>query len=192
MNSDVIVEEIREESIFFSLSGEWDELLRRSGSDFLFLTHDWLACWWRHFGRPGWTRGKMELFVLLARRSGKVCAAAPLVIEKVTAWKVPLRLVRFLGYGVSDYSDFLVGKGSEAGLQAIADHIAARSPAWDLLFLEEFHSSSGNLDLFKQCLLKNGFETRTAPASRCHFVRIQGGWESHYRQHFSSDTRRRH
>jgi hypothetical protein len=44
VNSDVIVEEIREESIFFSLSGEWDELLRRSGSDFLFLTHDWLAC----------------------------------------------------------------------------------------------------------------------------------------------------
>lgn len=191
MNRRVVVEEIREESAFVSLRGEWDDLLRGSEGDFLFLTHDWLACWWRHFGREGSGRGTMDLYVLLARESGRLCAAAPLVIETLTAWKVPVRLVRFLGHGVSDYSEFLAEKGSGAGVEAILGHLAARAGLWDVLLLEELRPSPGNDDLIRRCLERRDLRTQTAPGSTCPFVRIRGDWNDHYSQRFSSDTRRR-
>ena len=42
----------QDETGFDALSEEWNDLLRRSDTNTIFLTHEWQRAWW-HFFSPG-------------------------------------------------------------------------------------------------------------------------------------------
>lgn len=188
------VEEITGEEAFLALRDEWNALLARSGSNILFLTHEWLACWWRHFGRPLHARGRADLFVLVARRNGKLRAAAPMIITGYRYFGIPLRLVGFLGQGISDYSDFIVGDGEdrEEIFSAFADRLSARSGRWDALDLRNVYGESGNVQVFADSLSRAGWTSRLDPLSLCRFLRVSGSWDSYYHGCFNRKERKNH
>jgi CelD/BcsL family acetyltransferase involved in cellulose biosynthesis len=73
---------------FESLAGVWDGILHTAGrEDTIYLTHEWLSTWWRHFGEG------RELQVLLFERQGRVVGAVPLMVTEHRLGVLKVRLV---------------------------------------------------------------------------------------------------
>jgi len=68
------VEVITNFSEFLALEGIWNDLLKHSDNDTVFLTHEWFRCWWLGYGD-----GK-QLFILLVKNKGEVIGIAPLIL----------------------------------------------------------------------------------------------------------------
>ncbi len=72
--TDTKIRIISESNEFESLSEVWDSLLRKSGDNNpIYLTHEWLLTWWKHFGE-----GK-KLNVLLIEKEGQPIGIVPLM-----------------------------------------------------------------------------------------------------------------
>lgn len=186
------VEEVRSEMALRALEGEWNDLLARSENNVLFLTHTWVTCWWRHFGRPRSLLGRAELFVLTVRKHGRLCGVAPLMVEVERFLGLSARIVRFLGHGVSDYADFLLAEDRDAPLQAIVQHLTTHSAAWDVIDLRDFYGASPNLPVLQTLLGAAGFVWRAECDHACPFLPIEGPWETFYQSRFNRHHRKDH
>ena len=58
---------------FWALRPEWNDLLRRSCYDTLFLTWEWQCTWWQHLGE-----GNLLLLGFRAEGDGRLVGIAPL------------------------------------------------------------------------------------------------------------------
>ncbi|MBI4789505.1 MAG: GNAT family N-acetyltransferase [Chloroflexi bacterium] len=152
------VEWFTDEGVFDRLKPEWNDLLRRSVSDTLFLTWEWQTTWWRNLGRgalriitvrddAGRLVGLLPLFADPPPDSGPSDTAAPNTLSLIG------------GLDVSDYLDALVARGFEPSVYAAILNALARPdfPAWDHL---------------QMCALPSGSPTHTqfrAMAERCGY-----------------------
>ncbi len=118
MNTNAQVEVVRDAAGFEALRGEWNDLLASSRSDCLFLTWEWLNCWWRHLGQD------RRLHIVTVREGKRLIAIAPLALRlREPRRLVPYRALEFLGSGTagSDYLDVIVRAGcEETAVEAIA------------------------------------------------------------------------
>jgi CelD/BcsL family acetyltransferase involved in cellulose biosynthesis len=84
-----IISEFKE---FESLSEVWDSLLRNSGDNNpIYLTHEWLSTWWKHFGE-----GK-QLNVLLIEKEGQPMSIVPLMRTEYRIGLIKIRALETLG-----------------------------------------------------------------------------------------------
>lgn len=135
--SRVSAEVIEDFEVLEALEPEWWNLWTRCPVALPFQTPAWLIPWWRHFS-PG------SLFVLVARKGGRMIGLAPGYIEDG-----PLgRRILPLGISVSDHLDILVdpqcAEPAMAGLVAAA---SSRSADWDIWELEELPPGAAALRL---------------------------------------------
>jgi CelD/BcsL family acetyltransferase involved in cellulose biosynthesis len=103
------------------LRPEWEDLLKASGADCLFLTWEWMATWWKHL-----SQGR-RLAVLAVRRGDELLAIAPLALKPPQFGRLlPFRVLEFLGMGTvgSDYLDIIVRPDEEeSALKALAEYL---------------------------------------------------------------------
>ena len=61
-------------AVLTRLRDEWNDLLRRSRFDTVFLTWEWQSTWWQHLGRDGacifWLRGRTAAWWASCRCTG--------------------------------------------------------------------------------------------------------------------------
>jgi CelD/BcsL family acetyltransferase involved in cellulose biosynthesis len=116
------VERISDPAGFEALREEWNELLRSSDSDCLFLTWEWLYTWWKHLAED------RRLSIFAIRRGGRLAALAPCCLRPSRLrHRRLLPVLEFLGSGCvgSDYLDIIVRRGLEAeARQALASALA--------------------------------------------------------------------
>lgn len=112
---------------------DWEELGARSGN--LFATWEWCSAWWRHLG------GEAELVLLRARRAdGSPLALIPLVRSR----RGPLRILRFLGHGMSDQlGPVCAPEDLPAAVEALRDALAGLVGPWDMLLAEQLPGEPG-------------------------------------------------
>ncbi|MDO8603546.1 MAG: GNAT family N-acetyltransferase [Candidatus Omnitrophota bacterium] len=111
---------------FKALKKEWNEALEESSFNTFYLTFEWLATWWEYFGQGH------KLFVILIRDSGKLIAAAPIMIKNSRFGNFTKnRKLQFIATGVSDYMDFLIVKKADECFTMIFDEINRYSHTWD-------------------------------------------------------------
>lgn len=88
---------------FDALEADWTSLFDRVGrGEHMFLTFNWLWHWCNHYLAPA-----DELAIVTVRIEGRLVAALPLVIERVTG----LRQLAFMGAPISQYADALIEPG---------------------------------------------------------------------------------
>src|SRR5262245_6672535 len=123
-------------SEFLTMHEDWERLMERAPAANIFLTHDWLATWWRHYGNGN------RLYILAVYEGKELIGLAPLMIqERRLAGVLVLRRVAFLGTGVSDRLDILLAPGHErAILAAMFSHL--RHQQWDIVDLQEIPEES--------------------------------------------------
>ncbi len=114
----------RDETGFDALKGEWNDLLKRSRFDTIFLTWEWQTTWWQHLGR---SRG--PLFILAGRDGDKLVAIIPLYLTEDSG-----KVLQVVGcIEVSDYLDLIMEAGREE--EVYADFLkwlaGPDAPAWE-------------------------------------------------------------
>lgn len=169
-----------DEGAFDTLSGLWDELLSPDAGHTVFSTPEWLASWWRTFGRG------RPLHVLTAWRDGRLAGIAPLM-ESIENGK---RCRCFIGgVDVSDYFDLLARPGDEeAFLGAFLDHLHG-DPSWDVVDLHSVPEGSPTLARLPGLASARGYAVSVAQEEVCPVVELPGSWDAYME---SLDKKDRH
>jgi len=121
---------------FDALKAEWSALLAHTASNTLFLTPEFQANWWKHFGRDGGLR-----LATVRDETGALAGIAPLYAEPPdTDGRIVLRLIG--GVEVADYCDLIVAPGREEdAAAAVLDALGARNE-WHALDLRNMPANS--------------------------------------------------
>src|ERR1700756_5274028 len=102
------IERITALADFEAIGCEWNELLQRSRSNCVFLTHEWLTAWWRHLAEG------RKLEIVTARENGRLVGILPVALQAPQYSRMMPRMLEFLGTGVvgSDYLEAIVDLNS--------------------------------------------------------------------------------
>lgn len=170
----ITVEKIDDPEYFAGCRSEWNELLGASDSDGVFLTWEWLFCWWKHLA------GARRLHLLLVRERGEPVAIAPFAL-RARRWRrlLPFPAVEFLGMGsvASDYLDILVRRHRQPGvLAALADFLAANRYMLDL---QAINPAGANVSGLVAELSRQGWGLERRAQDVCPFIDLSGhDWPS--------------
>ena len=116
-----------ESGAFNVLVHDWEELVKRSRFNEVFLTPQWQHTWWRHFGKDK----QLRLFAL-RQPGGELLGLAPFSIESSPNG---IRIMRFLGgTDVTDYVDVIAKSGHEEEMcKNTVDFWKSIDEEWDLI-----------------------------------------------------------
>ena len=173
--SSLTVEKIGDVSSFSALQWEWNELLRSSGSDGLFLTWEWLNTWWKHLA------GNRQLSILAVRGEGELAALAPCSLRSpsLSRWS-PCPVLEFLGSGSvgSDYLDVIVRRGREPeARRALVSHLAGQRLMVDWTQLKQGGCSASEV---ASALAESNWSVAATETNTCPFIPLAGrSWESY-------------
>jgi CelD/BcsL family acetyltransferase involved in cellulose biosynthesis len=124
------------------LAGEWNELLRSSPADSIFLTWEWVSAW-LEVVRPA-----ARLLVVAVRdEGGQLTGVAPFYRTRMRLMKVlPYGCLRVLGDRDSgaEYPDIIIRAGHEQTvLPRIAEALHEQRRAWDCLWVPQMAGWTG-------------------------------------------------
>jgi CelD/BcsL family acetyltransferase involved in cellulose biosynthesis len=125
--------DVQEISRFEVLAGEfapdWTRIANDSSAATVFQTWEWTQAWWRHH------RAGKKLWALVFRDNGVVVGFAALFLPIVPS---PLRTLRFVGNGGSDYLDLIAAPGFETPVTvAFRDYLWEQRRRWDWIDLQQ-------------------------------------------------------
>lgn len=169
------VESIGETSGFAEIRREWDELLRSSASDGIFLTWEWLYTWWKHLAGDG------RLSIRAVRCAGELIALAPCLLRPASLSRLRLLpALEFLGSGFagSDYLDVIVRRGrEEEARRALASSLAGERLTLGWTQLRRGACQAAGVGA---ALAESGWTVVERKTSVCPFIPLAGlSWESY-------------
>jgi len=118
----------------------WNALLQANPGSSIFQTPEWLAAWWRCFGK-----GKRLFGLVFTAPTGTVVGLAPLYAERMPFIGHSLTRLRLVGSGSgdSDALDLIVRPGYEQSCaQAFATWLTDNSREWDVCSMETLPQDS--------------------------------------------------
>ncbi len=169
----ITVEKVSTRADFARLETVWNDLLVRSASDTITLTHQWLLTWWDVFGQG------RELCVLLAREGEELIGIAPLLKRSMRHFGlIPLRRLEFLASGeaerdeiCSDYLDFILLPGQEkAALEAFLGFLLQKEAAWDEMVLTDIAGEAPSLPVIEKAGRARGLSWQVTREQMCIFL----------------------
>jgi CelD/BcsL family acetyltransferase involved in cellulose biosynthesis len=158
---------------FEKLTGEWNDLLRRSAADTIFLTLEFQRTWWECLGEG-------ELLILAVRDDADTLVGIAPLFETPNSQEQ--RALATVGcVEVADYLDIIVAQSQEEAVYAaLIDYLTSSSaPAWDLLDLCNIHEDSPTLKLMPSLAKAQGWTVSTARDDVCPIVRLPGTWDEY-------------
>ncbi len=187
------IEKIIRDDEFEALAQEWNELLKKSASNTLTLTHEWMTTWWEVF-----SEGR-ELYILLVRDGDELIGIAPMLKRTVQHYGVlPFRRIEFLASGedeadeiCSDYLDFILLRGRETqALDFILRYIYEKDTDWDEVLLTDLAGDSMNLPFVKTFCEDSGIRMQQVRDEIAVFLPLTKSFEEIARS-LSSNFRRK-
>lgn len=177
------IQEIADLAGLEALEADWNAWLERTETRSVFMTFDWMVCWWRHF-HDG--RG---LFVLVQRERDEVVCILPMMVATRERNGVAIRSLSFLAAGTSDALEINVVGSPAAHLSELAAYIHRRSDAWDHIVLSDLPSAAPTTALFADALREAGVAVKLDDQTECPYALVEGEWLDFYNERISSKTR---
>jgi CelD/BcsL family acetyltransferase involved in cellulose biosynthesis len=160
---------------FLALADEWNDVLRNSAVDTVFLTVEYQETWWRHFGEG-------HPIILAVRRDDVLVGVAPLFAQG--DYSVD-RSLSFIGcVDVTDYADFIVARGEEeAVFAALLDYLAESiEEPWRTLDLCNIREDSPTLQWVPKLATDRGWSVEVTMQDVCPVVHLPSSWELYLQQ----------
>lgn len=154
---------------FADIKDEWDALISKSEMDNIFLTHEWIGAYIRHFCT------EQDLLILIIRNSKDIIGIAPLMIRNYKYFGLPVRCVCFIGTDISDRMDlvFLDNK-EEEGIDLALEYLMDMKRYWDYIDLQEMSEYTGTMQAIKQWVEKKGILNILGPSKKSFFIAFNG------------------
>ncbi|MGD2206734.1 MAG: GNAT family N-acetyltransferase [Anaerolineae bacterium] len=168
---------------FSALKPGWNNLVRRSCCDTVFLTWEWQATWWKHLGE-----GSLVLLGFRAEDDGRLVGIAPLFH---TETQDNLSVLYMVGCrDVSDYLDLIVEQGQEDDVySALLDYLENEAPAWDLVDLCNIPQDSLTFVRLRELAETRGYQTLVEVEDVCPLIDLPVTWDDYL---MSIDKKQRH
>jgi CelD/BcsL family acetyltransferase involved in cellulose biosynthesis len=171
-----------EEGGFWALKPEWNDLLRRSGCDTLFLTWEWQSTWWKHLGE-----GNLLLLGFRHSDDGRLVGIAPLFRKELEGRSV-LNMVGCRD--VSDYLDLICETGQEEAVhQAFLDHLDGEGLEFDILDFCSIPQDSTTYTGLREKAEARGYQTLVEVEDVCPIIPLPETWDDYL---MSIDKKQRH
>jgi len=159
-----------------ALATEWNDLLRKSRADTIFLTWEWLWSWVRATGQ---TR---DPFVIVVRDDqGALVGVAPFYATAYRLLKlIPYRVLRLMAdYPTgAEYPDWIARRDHEAEvLAAIAGVLSAHRRCWDAVWMPNIAAWSGAHERLERACRGAGLDFRSRPVPFSRIELPKGGGE---------------
>ncbi len=168
------IERLNTAEAFASLHSEWNELLRRSASDCVFLTHEWLFTWWTHL-----SEGR-TLHIVTVREEGRLVGILPAALRRPQIARMMPRVLEFLGSGAigSDYLDVIVDPDREnEALDAMAHHLTTTGL---MIQLSQLRRNACVADRLAARLRRRNWSVQDMKINVCPAIPLAGeSWESY-------------
>jgi len=159
------------------LSGEWKELFTRVGCQNAFLSVEWMASWWRHWG------GRHRLFVMTVREtSGRLLAIAPFYIRRSAFGSWGPRALCFLAHKWvgSDHLNVIVDPDHEQlGVEAIVWFVGQQRAEWDYIELADSEEASPVFARLCQGIRSFGMTERVTDSEVCPYTALPPSFEKY-------------
>lgn len=159
-----------------TFSGEWRELFQRIGCQTPFLSVEWMASWWRHWG------GKNQLFIVTVRQaSGRLLAIAPFYVRRSVFGPLGPRGLCFLAHKWvgSDHLNILVDPEYEQpAIQAILGFVEQRRAVWDYIELADGEEASPAFARLCEGFQLLGMTQRVTHAETCPYTALPSSFET--------------
>ncbi len=170
------IEAVEKIEHFLALREEWNNLLNRCPEHSIFLTHEWIKCWWQNFAN------KSHLFIVIARKSGKLVAIAPLMISKIFFRGLPSSVLSFIENGNTLHNDFILAPEYRPEvLSAIISYLLEQPVCWDLMELKNIPESSQNLIDLNKILSSADCTFIRKPGLVSPYLNITSDWGEYYK-----------
>lgn len=161
-----------------ALQPHWEELLKNSEADAVFLSWDWLDAWLSVYGPDG------QWVILVAEdRPGHLIGIAPMMIDYGAG--IPGRWIRrllLLGQKAdtaSEYLDWILRRGhertvAEAFIRYILEDLAGR---WDILYFEAMREDSLTIPYLAAAFEAKGMPWVSRKVTTAPYVSLPASWD---------------
>jgi len=161
----------------------WNSLLEKSGTNYIFLTFEWILCWWQHFGK------RRELHVLTVWDDETLIGIAPFMIRSNKL----LKYVEFIGRGTADYHDFILVKDRTKCMDIIFSYFMQNGNIWDIIDIMLIRDDSPNLVPLYEVLQKYSIRFISNNCYQCPCIYLPQSWDLYEKtlsKNLVNDTRR--
>src|SRR5439155_3505496 len=172
---------------------EWEELLRSSASDVVFMTWQWQSLWWKHFGAGQGC--KLHLLALRDER-GALVGIAPLYVaseplpppeeyregeERPEGEGPPVRVVRIVGgIDIADYLDVIAPADKLPVVwAAVFAYLNDLRGEWDVIDFHSLPEWSPSRELVPRLAHEWDLDARTFPEDVSPVLALPGDFETY-------------
>jgi CelD/BcsL family acetyltransferase involved in cellulose biosynthesis len=168
---------------FAALKPEWNDLVRRSCFDTLFLTWEWHQTWWKHLGE-----GELLLLGFRHQDDGRLVGIAPMFRTDTDEGQSVIYLVGCRD--VSDYLDLIVEAGQEEVVyRALLNYLGGDALDWDVVDFCNLPQDSPTPVKLREMAEERGYQTAVEVEDVCPIVPLPDTWEEYL---MSLDKKQRH
>lgn len=155
--------------IFTTLAAEWDDLLKRSVVNTVFMTRAYLKTWWAHLGQ-----GDFRVLAVRDRSTQTLVGLAPLFVHQ--------KEIRFIGcVDVSDYLDFLVDQDYVSQVyQAIVEFMVDNLDiTWETAYFCSLPHQSSTMQAISSVAEAKGWPITLEVEEVCPVISLPQDWETY-------------
>jgi CelD/BcsL family acetyltransferase involved in cellulose biosynthesis len=170
---------ISESEEFESLSEVWDGLLRNSGDNNpIYLTHEWLLTWWKHFGE-----GK-KLNVLIIEKEYQVIGVFPLMRTEYRIGPLKIRTLETIGAVNCNHIGLVRSGSREEAVSAFLAYLEEEFAKGELVLrLTWVPDDSRFLDLLRRrtSLSPNSLVMQEKVKTLAPYIILPATWDEYFR-----------
>lgn len=158
-----------------AFKAEWNGLLKRSLSDVVHLSHEWVTAWWHNFGK-----GKELCVITVYNDRGELLGIAPLMRSAQSYRNIHVKKVSLLANGHSPSSNIIVSRENP---EEVVDFMAERMLAmtdWDIMELTKVDQKNLACELFLNNLKKRNQPYGVKSNIESPFITIDSDWEAFF------------
>jgi CelD/BcsL family acetyltransferase involved in cellulose biosynthesis/GNAT superfamily N-acetyltransferase len=150
-------------------SESWDNLVLTSEINSVFLTYEWIKCWWDTYHED------RTLLLLIAEDSNQLVGIAPLMISNSREGTLKTKLVQFASMGETDYCDFICSKENKpAVITAFMDYLKTDQSLWQKIALDNIPEESSTPVILREYLQKSDYKFMESVSQECYAMAFKG------------------
>lgn len=151
-----------------AIASLWRDLQTECHALTPFQTWEWNVAWWRQF------RGQQRLRLLLFYQNSLLVGIAPLMIGSYLG--MPLRCLRWIGTGHSDYLGPLIRRDFEQAVAYRLQQYLAEMRGWDFADLQHLRFDTPLTTGLPTEGSEESYERKLLPADPCPYLTLPAEW----------------